>query len=167
VKTLVAVVLALALLAPACHKGSNSPTTAPLENARLTGNFLVDLTIIKQAGLFKPINRTGNWSLTFKPRCKTGACSVRWTAAPTGSKGSLRRTGVYYSGKARTPANISNCKRARNKETVIIKIRVTDATQSGGTLVATKIAGTMSERNKSPGCKVSTASWKFTGTLQH
>jgi hypothetical protein len=166
VKTLVALVLATALIAPACHRGAGQSAAPILENARLTGDFLVKLTIVKQAGLLKPING-GAAIWTFKPKCKSGACSVTWTVKLNGSKGHLKRTGVYYSGKSRTPANIRNCRGAGNKEQVTLHIRVTDATQSSGATVATKIEGTMSEKNKAPGCKVSTASWKVSGTLQH
>ena len=123
------------------------------------------LKVVKQSGLLKPISG-GSAMWTFSPKCKKKPCSVHWSARMTGSKGTLKRKGVSYSGVFKTPANIRSCRGAANNESVIVRIRVTDAADSKGSLLATKIAGTMSEKNSSKGCKTSTARWNVTGVVQ-
>jgi hypothetical protein len=166
-KALLISLLALSLVGTACrHASPTSPDRAARPtNARLTGGFLMTLRVVKQSGLLKPISG-GSAMWVFKPQCKKGPCTVRWSVRKIGSKGTLKRAGVAYSGGARTPANIRSCHGAANKERVVVHIHVTDAARSKGNLLATKVAGTMTEKNASPGCKTSMAKWTVTGVAQ-
>jgi hypothetical protein len=166
-RAIVICALALSLVGTACrHASTAPPSRSPqLTNARLTGEFLMTLKVAKQSGLLRPISG-GSAMWTFTPKCKKRACSVRWSVKMTGSKGTLRRSGGSYSGATRTPANIRSCHGAANKERVVVHIHVTDAAQSQGALLATKIAGTMSEKNSSSGCKTSMAKWTVIGVAQ-
>jgi hypothetical protein len=159
--------LAFSLLLTACHKGAGtaSPSGPPLEQARLTGQFLVTLKVTSQKGLLSPISG-GSAVWTFKPKCAKGPCKVSWSASPSGSKGDLRNTGIYYSGTFSTPANIRSCTGAATKEHVVLHIHVTAAATVSGVIMATKIAGTMSEKNSSHGCKASKATWSISGFSQ-
>ena len=123
------------------------------------------LRVLKQAGLLKPISG-GSAIWVFNPKCKKRPCNVRWSVKMTGSKGTLRRKGATYSGAFRTPANIRSCHGAPNNERVVLHLHVTDAADSKGTLSATKVAGTMTEKNSSAGCKTSMAKWTVTGVAQ-
>jgi hypothetical protein len=165
-RTTLACVLVLSLVATACRHGSiAAPSSPQLESARLTGRFLMTLKVVRQSGLLKPISG-GSAMWTFSPTCKKKPCNVHWAVRMTGSKGTLRRKGLSYSGVFKTPANIRSCRGAANNERVIVRIRVTDAADSKGSLLATKVAGTMSEINASKGCKISTARWNLTGVVQ-
>ncbi len=159
--------VAFSMLLTACQRGggSSSPTPPPLGKARLTGQFLVTLKVTSQKGLVSPISG-GSSVWTFKPKCKTGPCKVVWTASPNGSKGTLKNTGINYSGKLSTPANIRSCTGAATKEHVVLHIHVTAASIVNGITIVTKIAGTMSEKNSTRGCKSSQATWSFTGFSQ-
>ena len=159
--------VAFSMLLTACQRGggSSSPTPPPLGKARLTGQFLVTLKVTSQKGLVSPISG-GSAVWTFKPKCATGPCKVKWSATPSGSKGTLRNTGIYYTGTFSTPANIRSCTGAATKEHVVLHIHVTAAATVNGVIIATKIAGTMSEKNSNRGCKSSQATWSFTGFSQ-
>jgi hypothetical protein len=155
------------MLLTACQRGgvSGSPTPPSLEKARLTGQFLVTLKVTSQKGLVSPISG-GSSVWTFKPKCKTGSCKVMWTASPNGSKGTLKNRGIDYSGKLSTPANIRSCTGAATQEHVVLRIHATAAATVNGIIIVTKIAGTMSEKNSTSGCKSSQATWSFTGFSQ-
>jgi hypothetical protein len=161
-------VIAFSLLLTACHRGgttSNSPTKSPLKRARMSGQYLVTLKVTSQKGLLSPISG-GSAVWTFKPKCATGPCKVKWSASPSGSKGTLRNTGIYYTGTFSTPANIRSCTGAATKEHVVLHIHVTAAATVNGVIIATKIAGTMSEKNSTHGCKASKATWSVSGFSQ-
>jgi len=168
IRSILVPLVAFSLLLAACSKGggsSNSPSSPPLDSARLSGQFLITLKVTSQKGLLSPISG-GSSVWTFKPQCASGACKVTWTSSPNGSKGTLRNTGVYYSGVLSTPANIRSCTGAATNEHVVLHIRVTAASTVNSAVMATKISGTMSEKNKTHGCKVSQAIWSFTGFSQ-
>ena len=161
--------MAISLLLAACKRGGGgavTPTPPPLEQARLTGQFLVTLKVTSQKGLLRPISG-GSAVWIFKPKCNSGVCDVTWSASPNGSKGTLKNTGIYYSGKFATPANIRSCTGSPNNESVVVRIHVTSATTVNGIVTAAKISGTMTEKNSSPGCKPSMASWILSGFSQN
>lgn len=167
IRSVLVPLVAFSMLLTACSHGgaAGSPTPPPLDQAHLTGQFLVTLKVTSQTGLVSPISG-GSSVWTFKPKCRTGPCKVVWSASPNGSKGTLKNTGIHYSGTFSTPANIRSCTGAKTNENVVLHVHVTKAATVNGVVIVTKIAGTMSEKNSSHGCKPSQATWSFTGFSQ-
>ena len=167
IRSALVALVTLSLLLTACHRGGGAvkPTKPSLKQARLSGQFLVTLKVTSQKGLMHPIGG-GSAVWTFKPKCKSGVCSVAWTASPNGSRGNLKNTGIYYNGTFTTRANIRSCAGAASKEHVVVHIQVTTPALVNGVFRAAKISGTMSEKNAWRGCRPSSASWSISGFSQ-
>ena len=79
------------------HAATASITTdrPRLSEARLQGTFTVRMVVERASGTNDPV-RGGAIYFTFDPRCRSGACDVRWTVRGARTRGTLLRADAVY-----------------------------------------------------------------------
>ncbi len=137
----------------------------PLPEARLEGTFALRMTVRSATGTQSPV-RGGASSHSFEPRCREGACSVRWSMRKSRAEGLLRRDGAVYSARLSTPLFIRNCFGRVVDEAVDVRLRVRAAAAYGHEWRATRIEGRIDEESSYAGCGTAAIAWKVRGPLQ-
>jgi hypothetical protein len=96
----------------------------PLRAARLEGWFRIKGRVNEWNGYGE--RPKGRYGIRFRPRCREGACDVRWKVYDTRARGSLRRRGARYGG---TYSGIfsTSCEGSKVSSEVTIQLRLTAA----------------------------------------
>lgn len=136
-----------------------------LSQARLEGTFIVRMVADRASGTDDPV-RGGAIFFTFDPRCRSGACDVRWTVRRARTDGTLRRDDAVYAATLRTPLFVRNCFGKVIDEALDVRLRVNGAAPLGGRWRATKIEGAIGEVSSYGGCVTATIDWSVRGSLQ-
>jgi hypothetical protein len=136
-----------------------------LSEARLQGTFTVRMAVERASGTNDPV-RGGAIFFTFDPRCRSGACDVRWTVRGARTRGTLLRADAVYTAMLRTPLFVRNCFGDVIDETVDVRLRVSGAAPVRGRWRATTFEGSIDEVSSYGGCMTATIDWGVRGSLQ-
>jgi hypothetical protein len=137
----------------------------PLSEARLEGTFALRMIVGSATGTRSAV-RGGGISHTFEPRCREGACSVRWSMRRARAEGLLRRDGASYTARLSTPLFIRNCFGRVVDEAVDVRFRIRAAAAYRHAWRATRIEGRIDEVSSFAGCRTAAIAWKVAGPLQ-
>jgi hypothetical protein len=136
-----------------------------VSDARLEGTFSVRMVVERASGTGDPV-RGGAIFFTFDPRCRSGACDVRWNVRSARTEGTLRRTDGVYEATLRTPLFVRNCFGEVVEEVLDMHLRVSKAAPLEGRWRATKFVGAIDEISSYGGCMTATIDWSVRGLLQ-
>ncbi len=137
---------------------------APLSAARLEGTWSISAKTLFSSGFTSyPKSFTLGWH--FKPKCKSGACSVTWKdLASKTFVATLKRNGASYNGSDSGDFN-GRCGSSHVTSNLTVSFKVTEASFTDGQWLAVFIKGTLKENNSAQlGCVSTTASISINGS---
>ena len=115
----------------------------PLRAARLQGWFSLKAPVRALSG-FSELERT-RFSMHFRPRCREGACDVRWKVYHRRARGTLTRNGARYTGRYSGVFG-STCEGSQIVSDVTIELRVSAARAIGRSWRAVRLRGWLEEK---------------------
>jgi hypothetical protein len=117
--------------------------TPPLRAARVEGTFSVRTKELSSTGYTRLREPTYGWQ--FRPRCRSGACDVRWSSLQQKRvRGLVNRHGARYQGSYTGFFNVL-CSGARATSSVTIRFRVAAARPIGSEWRAARLLGTLTQ----------------------
>jgi hypothetical protein len=136
-----------------------------VRGGRLGGVFITRLQLLRSHGL-ATAPTGGAFTFVFRPRCRSGPCTVRWRVGERQTSGRLGwRHGVYV-GLVKGPFQIRSCTGATIDEGLRVRLRVTAAALVGEDWRATRFRGTLAESVHAPGCAQAGITWRLRGAVQ-
>ncbi len=137
----------------------------PVADARLEGSFLVELRVSESSGLSDTAS-PGHLLFRYAPRCRQGACAVRWSVRARAPDGLLARSAGRYGGRASGPFMIRSCNGRPLRDRLDVSTTVVGAGPIARRWRATQIAGVLSEEGHAAGCAPAHLRWRFAGVIQ-
>lgn len=137
---------------------------APLGQARVEGLYTIDARDTSHFGFASfPGDLQSGWR--FKPRCRTGPCSVTWQDVQgVGISGVLTGRGARYAGSGTT--RFATCGNVATSGTITLRLEIIRAASLRGSWRAIKLRGTLVERSPAQlGCVASGAEYDVKATL--
>jgi hypothetical protein len=130
--------------------------TPPLRAARVEGIFSVRTKELSSSGYTELRAPTYGWQ--FRPRCRSGACDLRWSSLQQKRvRGLVNRHGARYQGSYTGFFNVL-CSGARATSSVTIRFEVEAARPIGSEWRAARLLGTLSQSESAQlGCVSSRA----------
>ena len=130
--------------------------TPPLRAARVEGIFSVRTKVLSSSGYTSLRDPTYGWQ--FRPRCRSGACDLRWSSLQQKRvRGLVDRHGARYQGSYTGFFNVL-CSGARATSSVTIRFKVEAARPIDTEWRATRLLGTLSQSEDAQlGCVSSSA----------